>query len=162
MSATLRLLVCASALAVAGSVVELAQPGWIVQQGTTLVHLLKSRVDLRAELELMRQLDEESAALAASIHTKHQVLKELLDGRLTLLETAMRFREIDTVRLKGQPNPLHAVWPGGSELERYCNHIVGAARNELWEQPSRSAAVLTRLKDDFQAAAESGVFCLLR
>jgi hypothetical protein len=162
MIATLRLLVCATAMVLAGCVLELAQPGWLVQLGSELLRLSQSRADLREELELGRRLEEESAALVACAHIKQRILNELIYDRLTLIETATRFRELDRIRLNGQPNRFCSTWPGSSEIERYCQQIIQAAKCELYEQPCVAAAVLARLKAEFQVAAESGAFCLLR
>jgi hypothetical protein len=162
MLSNLRLLICAGVLALAGGVLELAQPGRILQWGTDVLALLRSRADLREELEIGRRLDEESAALMACAYIKQRILADLIEERLTLIETAKRYRELDRIRLNGQLNQFSMLWPGNSELERYCHQIIQAAKNELWEQPCAAATVVTRLNAELQAEVESGVFCLLR
>jgi len=162
MIATLRLLVCAGAIALAGYVLELAHPGWIAQLGADLVSLLKFQSDLHEELEFGRRLDEQSAALLTCMQAKRHILKDLIDERLSLIETATRFRKLDRTLRNGQPNRFCSVWPGNSEIERYCHQIIRATKWELSEQPCAAAAVVARLKAEFQAAAESGAFTLLR
>jgi hypothetical protein len=177
MIAALRLLACAGSLALAGSFLELASPGSLAQASIDLIRLPMLRVHLREQLELGHRLTEQSAALMARARAKHQILKDLIDERLTLIESAKRFRDLDRELLNGlsahppQPplpkggqrgvNGLGFAWPGRTELERYCHQIIQAAKWELCERPCMARAVVTRLEAEFQAAMESGVFCLL-
>jgi hypothetical protein len=162
MLATVRLILYGGAFVLAGYVLASLQPDWVRQVGTDLLRVPTYRDELRQELEFGRRLDEKSKALMASEELKQQILLDLIHERLTLIETAERFRGLDRVRLHGQPNRFCRVWPGSSEMERYCRQILHAVEGELHEQPSTAAVVLGCLNREFQAAAESGTFCLLR
>jgi hypothetical protein len=161
MIATLRLLVCASALALAGYILALAYPDWLVHLGTDLGSLPELRADLDEELEFGRRLEEQGAAVLARAQAKRQLLIDLIDGRLTLVETATRFQDVDRELAKWQVERLRAIWPGSCQVERYCHQIIQVAEWELSEHPDRAAAVVARLKAELQAATESGAFCSL-
>jgi hypothetical protein len=162
MLAITRLLVCVGALVLTVYALFFTQSGSVVQRGADLLALPTYRAELREELDFGQRLDEKSAALMVSEQIKQEILEELIHGRLKLIETAKRFRDLDRVRLHGRPNKYCLVWPGSSEIERYCNQIIHAVRFELHEQPSMAEAVIGRLNCEFQAAAQSGTFCLLR
>jgi hypothetical protein len=162
MHPTVRLFIYGGVLILAGYVLATTQPEWMAQVGTDLLRVPTYRAELREELEFGRRLDEIGAALMASEELKQLILQDLIHKRLTLVETAERFRGLDRVRLHGQPNRFCRVWPGSSEIERYCRQIIHAVHWELYERPSTAAAVLGRLNREFQAAVESGTFCLLR
>jgi hypothetical protein len=162
MHATVRLFIYGSVFVLAGYLLATTQPDWMAQVGTDVLRVPTYRAELREELEFGRRLDEISASLMASEELKQLILQDLIHERLTLVETAQRFRGLDRVRLHGQPNRFCRVWPGSSESERYCRQIIHAVHWELHEQPSTAGAVLGRLNREFQAAADSGTFCLLR
>jgi hypothetical protein len=158
---TLRLLVCAGTLSLAAYGFNLTNLDRLVRFGTDLISMPLHRARLNAELAFGRQLEQESAALRARAEIKQEIMKELIDGRLTLIETATRFRDIDRVLMSSRQNRLRSSRSStSSELECYCHEIIRAAECALWEQP-RAAAVVARLNAELQAATEAGVFCLL-
>jgi hypothetical protein len=158
MIATLRLFVCAGAIALAGSMLEFAHPGWIRELATDLCALPNIRAGLYEELELGDQLEVHMSALGARAEAKQRILKDLIGERLTLVETASRFRELDKAVQSDQLERLGEAWPGRSVVERYCHQIIQTAAWELSEQPCVATVVAARLKKEFKAAAESGAF----
>jgi hypothetical protein len=108
-----------------------------------------------------RRLEEERAAVLARTQAKHEMLMDLIDQRLTLVETAMRYRDLDQKLGNRQVERLGVIWPGSCLLERYCYQIIQVAEWELSEQPEKAAAVVARLRAEILAAAESGAFCAL-
>ena len=161
MIATLRLLVCAGALALAGYILAPAYHDCLAHFGTDARRLPKFRVDLEEELAFGRRLDEERAVVLARTQAKRAMLMELIDERLTLLETATRYRDLDRELGNSQVERLSVVWPGSCQLESYCHQIIQVAQWELSEQPDKAAAVAARLKAELQTAAEAGAFCSL-
>ena len=94
----------------------------------------------------------------ARTRAKHEMLTDLMDERLTLIETATRYRDLDQRLGNRHAERLGVIWPGSCQLERYCHQIVQTAEWELSEQPCTAAAVVARLKSELKAAAEAGAF----
>lgn len=158
MIGTLRLLVCTGAIALAGYILEWTHPGWIPELTSDVCTLPNLRTDLYEETELGNELDVQLAALVARLQAKQRLLEDLIRARLTLLETATSFRDLDRMMPSDQRERFHRAWRGSSEVERYCHHIIQRAESELVQQPRRAAAVVARLKAEFQAAAETGAW----
>ncbi len=156
MIGTLRLLACAGAIALAGYILELTHPGWVAELATDVRNLPHIRTHLYEQVEYGNQLEVEMAVLGARAEAKQRMLRDLIHERLTLVETATRFRELDRALASDQLERLHRAWLGNSEVERYCHQIIQRAEWELSEQPCVAAAVAARLKAELQAAAESG------
>jgi hypothetical protein len=155
----LRLLICAGAAALAGYILALTYSDWPGPSGMDVNRLLEVRTDLDQELAFGRRLEGERAAVLARAHAKHGMLMDLIEGRLTLLETATRYRDMDQAQGNRQVDRLAEIWPGGCQPERYCHQIIQVAEWELSEQPERAAAAVNRLKSELLALAESGTFC---
>ena len=159
MIAMLRLLTGAGAIALAGCILELAHPGWVGELSTDLRALPNIRSDLHEELELGGELEIQISALTSRAQAKQRILRDLLDNRLTLVEAATGYCELDNNLLGDQPDRLLGTWPGRSLIERYCHQLIQTSEWELLEQPRRAAAVVARLKSEFQEAEEAGDFC---
>src|SRR5207245_287568 len=95
MIATLRLLAGACAVALAGYILELAHPGWVRELATDLWALPSIRANLHEELQLGSELQVQISGLVSCVETKHRILRDLIDERLTLIESAMRYRQLD-------------------------------------------------------------------
>ena len=142
MRAMLRLLFCVGAIVLAGSILELAHPGWVAELATDLPRLPSIRAYLYEELEFGTQLDGQMTILTARAEAKQRILKDLMNQRLTLVEAALRFREVDQALLGNDPlEQLRHAWPGRSVMERYCRQIIHVVGWELCEQPDKAAAV---------------------
>jgi hypothetical protein len=156
---TLRLLICASAVAMAGYIVACAYPNWVAQLRTELHRLPKVQTDLDQELAFGRRLEEERAAILARAQAKQVLLMDLIDGRLTLVKTATRYRDLDLELGGNRLERLAVIWPGSCQLERYCYQIIQVAEWQLSESPDKAATVVARLKAELQAAGQAGAFC---
>ena len=155
----LRLAISAGAIALAGYALELAHPGWVPELATDVWTLPNLRSDLHEELEFGSQLEVEMSAVLSRVHAKQQALRDLIDERLTLIEVAARYRELDRKISNDEPVRLRAAWPGHCVLERYCNQIIQATEWEFSQKPCTAAAVVARLRSEFKEAEESGAFC---
>jgi hypothetical protein len=105
--------------------------------------------ELWPKLYRERQRSEELQAAFHSVQEridgKRRVVRELLDGRVTLLEAAARFHELCAASpaiIAG----LHQRYPGcSSDAECYCRSLIRHAEDALADRPDR-AAVLARLQ----------------
>jgi hypothetical protein len=159
MMSILRLLSCAGALALAGYMAAVAEPDWLAHLAPDVQSLPEVRIDLDQELAFGRLLEKERATVLARTEAKHEMLMDLIDERLTLVETATRYQELDQGLNERQLERLRVIWPGSCQVERYCHQLIQVAEWELDEQPEKAAAVVARLKAEFLAAAEFGAFC---
>ncbi len=158
MIAMLRLLAGAGAITLAGCILELARPGWVGELATDLRALPTIRSDLYEELELGGELEIQISALRSRVVAKQRILRDLIDKRLTLIEAATGYRDLDSGLEGDQPGRLRGAWSGRSLIERYCQQLIQTSEWELLEQPRRAAAVVARLKSELKEAEEAGAF----
>jgi hypothetical protein len=93
------------------------------------------------EARLADRLEHKRVVLARSIEAKEAIVRDLAGGKLTLLESASRLRE---VRLR---NP-YFVWeeyrrwhPGSCDDERYCREAIELLRGALPPGPDGERVV---------------------
>jgi hypothetical protein len=103
------------------------------------------------ELERRRQL------LLRRYVAKEQAVRELLAGRLTLLQAAARFRDAEAAVPVGWGPPCTDSGP--TKGKRLCWDVITWARGWLAEnQPAQATEVITRLEAELQQhRAEYGV-----
>jgi hypothetical protein len=93
-----------------------------------------------------QRLDEEVRWTDRRREAKQEVLAALLDGRLTLLQAATRFRAID-IDLRGKVRRWHP--PEYSEEEWACRQVIAFAQVELAEHrraPAQAEEWVRRLE----------------
>jgi transposase InsO family protein len=94
-------------------------------------------------------------AIVLRILAKGLLVEELASGRLTLLDAAALFRELDgmpprTVYATSPDPPIRLECP--TEDERYCVRVISFARGALrFTQPARVETVTDRLVAEFEA-----------
>src|SRR5689334_3862340 len=78
---------------------------------------------------------------------KVKVVQDLLAGRLSLLEAAMRFQELSEAGPPFDWERFRRPYRGRSDLERFCRQLVATGDLYLSQvDPPRQAAVRTRLE----------------
>jgi hypothetical protein len=98
--------------------------------------------------------DPRSAEIERSLREKDQVARAVIDGRLTLVEAAARFRAINASRPANLPVCLDQ-YPGKTDEERVCREVIGYVETRLPEQPGTSA-FLARLESELEAHLAAG------
>src|SRR5262249_12653247 len=89
------------------------------------------------------------------LQTKDAVLNELLAGRLTLLEAAARFGELDA-GLPDTRDHLLKAYPGVPYQVALCRQVISYARAEMrLRAPEQMESVVARLEAELQAPLES-------
>jgi hypothetical protein len=104
-----------------------------------------------AELDCFRE------AAAARLAAKERLSAAVLEGRLTLLEAAARFRALNQTRC----DPCWASWqspfPGRSDEEHVCREVIswvgGQARQH---DPCLGAVTCARLEEELEALLRQG------
>jgi hypothetical protein len=109
----------------------------------------KSDADLDTNDQNDAELERRQLVLLRRIEAKERVLHQLLAGRLTLVEAAVRFRAIE--------RELPVTWypprdvGGAGEDERLCREVMH--RVESWfiaHKPAEAAQVTARLEAELQ------------
>jgi hypothetical protein len=93
---------------------------------------------------------------------KQRLAVEVIEGRLSLVEAATRFRDLDE-----QPPPFHwqafrDAFPGASDDERHCRQVLNYVWGELQDRPDADPALLGRLEAELQDLLARGNFRLPR
>jgi hypothetical protein len=81
---------------------------------------------------------------------REAVCTSLAAGRLSLLEAAVRFRQVQQEALRGHSE--HCMpYPGNSEGERLCREVIAYTELAFAGEPDRCAALKARLDAELQA-----------
>jgi hypothetical protein len=118
--------------------------------------------EFRNRLERARQLETELetrlVGLLQRSAGKWQAVEGLVEGRMSLLEAAARFRDLDR-----QPPDFH--WdafrnsmPGDSDDERHCREVIGFIETRL--PPRERTDLIARLEAELQAHRQQGTLRL--
>jgi hypothetical protein len=119
-------------------------------------HILPAAVGEYLDAFALRTKLQERAAMGyRHAQAKRAVVTELLADRLTLVEAAARFRELDADLPETRDRLLQA-YPGVSYEEALCRQVIGHARGELEVRaPEQMRSVVARLEAELQAHLES-------
>src|SRR5712691_10131221 len=108
--------------------------------------------DLAVANERARLHTEELVArdrqFVANLEGKQQVLRELLDERLTLREAAARFQELNEACPAYDWERFRENFPGRTTEERHCRQVLVAVRPYLESNHSASRDRLARLETE--------------
>ena len=88
-------------------------------------------------------LDEHSRVLQQRLDAKEGVMQELLAGRLTLLQAARRFKDLNETPVTCQ-NDYRSRFPGRSDGEKVCRQVLQWLEGYLLGLPSEQAQTLRR------------------
>ena len=90
--------------------------------------------------------DEQLRAIRRRIEAKSRLAREVIDGRLTLLEAAARFRDLDLAPPPFAWDGLRCRYPGASDDELHCREVIFFVRAEQRDRPGTDAAIVARLE----------------
>jgi len=115
------------------------------------------------ERDRLARLEKGEVIVRARIDFARRIARELIARRLTLLEAANQLRDLDSSLAPAQPEFYSAVfpkiYPGRSEVERYCQRAMVLAEGELVSDPAQRR-VLRRLNDEFRHELNHGMIQL--
>jgi hypothetical protein len=128
-----------------------------------LVHGLAAEASAPAAAEPARTAETESEKLDSQLqevsrrlYGKEHVAAEVARGRLTLLEAAARFRDLNAELPGFQREQFRSVYPGRSDDERHCWQVIRFVRTELQDVPNAVPRVVGRLEAELQARVDRG------
>jgi hypothetical protein len=129
-----------------------------VPQGTILSHPGSSGLELDAEAELQRasELDARIRACREDLHVREEVVRALVDQRLSLAEAGERFRQLNATKPEFDERLFRREFPGHSDEERACWQVIRFAENGDWLSPpikQRLTAEVKRFAQPHRPAA---------
>lgn len=73
----------------------------------------------------LKELDGELARTTTRIQKQEAAIRQMLEGKLTLVQTARTFRELNQGQADGALARLRRCYPGTTEEEVYCRQVIG-------------------------------------
>jgi hypothetical protein len=109
------------------------------------------------ENQRQKDLDQRLDGTFARIRRKERLVRNLLDGQMSLLQAAAGFHALDRLPPAVNQNVFRLVHPGTSDEERQCRAVIAWVRHRLdKEDPCLSLAMGRRLEDELQARLRHG------
>jgi len=147
-SASRLLLTLCLVLALLGIAVQLRLEG-PAERGEAEGNLLQLGWKLLHALEDDGRQEREVAVYSERLRVKDSIIQELIKRRLSLLEAAAQFQDVDErlpVRLIIDPFAV-----GSAKEENYCRKVIGWVQVELRVNPnSRAPGLVEQLEHDLQ------------
>jgi hypothetical protein len=94
------------------------------------------------------QLRDDMADIDRVVADKHALTAEVIASRLSLVEAARRFRDLDAAAPQFNREAFCRTWPGRTDEERYCREVMGFVRTTLTDEPGRRQLVMGRLETE--------------
>jgi hypothetical protein len=113
----------------------------------------KGRGWLGGEGKAQRQADELDLQLLGwkqRGEARDEVVRDLQARRITLLEAAARFRQLDHTKPDFNWEAFRQCHPGRCDDERHCRHVIAWAKSALSTRPSEAAELVARLEAELQ------------
>src|SRR5262249_17535411 len=102
-------------------------------------------------------LEATRKVVLAQTRARHATAQALVEGRLTLFEAGVRFREFARTARVFRWQAFRDFFPGNSDEERFCRKAIEGAEAELVNQPERARALRGRLENELDHALRSGL-----
>ena len=98
-------------------------------------------------------LDEKRSALLERVEKRRQVILDLIGQRIMLREAVARFSELESSLPPIQQLRLRQAYPGRSNGEHYCWHILANAAAALEGQPEQAEKLMNYLRPQLREAS---------
>src|SRR5205814_6729952 len=105
------------------------------------------------------ELERKREGLLARVHRKQFLSREVIEGRLGLLEAAAQFRALDHAPPDFHWDVFRDANPADSEEERHCREVIRHI-DGLSEKHSRVRAIVPRLEQELREHLRRGKLCL--
>jgi hypothetical protein len=112
------------------------------------------------EVRRGEELDDLLRRSLPCIHEKHRLAVALVEGRLTLLGAAARFRDLNRENPGLNWERFRRAYPGDSDDERCCRQVIAYIREEMHDHPGADPALPGRLEAEFRDLLSRGDFHL--
>jgi hypothetical protein len=118
--------------------------------------LLAPDDEIGVEKKRAVELDRTQQALSRHRQRKHRLILALLAGQLRLLEAAAGFRALDRMTPEFAWKQFREHYPGDSDEERHCRHVITFAHAALVHDPARADEVRDRLDAELREYLRCG------
>jgi hypothetical protein len=81
---------------------------------------------------------------------KKELAREVIAGRLTLLQAAARFRDLDRQPPRFYWSAFQVGYPGATDEERHCREVIRYVRMGLLDQPAKRTDLADHLETELQ------------
>jgi hypothetical protein len=112
------------------------------------------------EAERLEQLERAWREAASARRRRAEVLDEVIVGRCSLAEAAAAFWELNRSVSGFHWECFRSYYPGATDAERCCHHVLRHVTCRLEGRPDGGAAVLRRLEAELEGLLHCGVFRL--
>jgi hypothetical protein len=147
-----RLTISAGVLVALCTSINYAGPSWCT--GPSVESWLGLPQQVQKNLQFAQALEEQSTRVHLRIRAQNEVIREVLDRKMSLLEAARRFREASMPLVGARLRRFQEAYPGASEIERFSRQVIAFTRwNVICPEQSRCRAgeleaELSRLQRD--------------
>ena len=112
--------------------------------------------EVAAESERLEKLERDKAVAFATIRRRAEVRDAVIAGRCPLPEAAAHFAELNR-RMPGFKWELfRQYYPGATDGERCCRHVIRHVACHLEDRPDHGAAVVRRLEAELEECLRRG------
>jgi hypothetical protein len=108
------------------------------------------------EVRRMEKLEREQRETDRALRGRAEVMDALIEGRCSLPEAATAFWEWNRSMSSFQWDNFRRVYPGATEGERCCRHVIQYIANRLEDQPDGGRAVVRRLEAELEECLRRG------
>jgi hypothetical protein len=113
-----------------------------------------------AEQRREEDLNRHRAVLRRRAEVKTGLVRDVADGRLTLLEAAARLRELDRATPDFPWEVFRLGRPGMSDEERHCRELIGHLRGDVVLESGDENEVVRRWEEELRLHLERGTLQL--
>jgi hypothetical protein len=108
------------------------------------------------EAERTERLQREQRETDAALRGRAAVLDDVIAGRCSLPEAAARFWELNRSMSAFHWENFRRAYPGATNGERCCRHVIQHVVSRLEDEPNRREAVVGRLKAELAECLRRG------
>src|SRR5262249_42463826 len=99
-------------------------------------------------------------AILARVAARAAIVDEVLAERMSLLEAAAHFRDLDRAPPSILWDRFRAFYPGDSDDERHCREVIGNVRARVEDQGEQGPDPVLRLESELRQHLERGTLRL--
>jgi hypothetical protein len=114
------------------------------------------------EQERCRDYQARLDACTHRLEARHRIARKLIDGRLSLLEAADRYRDLNEATGDFDWYGFRHFYPGACDDERTCWQVITASVGVAGENTSQALAVKERLQKELDQHLQRGALCIPR
>jgi hypothetical protein len=157
MNALLRFSLCAGAGLLLWVALTRTHPRLVGELVPGVCCLPEAWAQLVEEAERSQDLEDARAAVEGRVQAKAAIAEDLVAGRLTLLQAAARFRDLNSRPPRFHWDRFRLAYPGTTDDERHCYEVLAAAQafaGSLKRRPPNP--LLDRLEQELRQHLQNG------